>query len=97
MTTLLSIEEPAKKPRPAPPEWGAFTEMGFRPLYLAGCLWALFSVLLWVHAPARLTGVLGGMLVGTFLGVFLIPLFFVVVQRLAGRGRKAATTPEQQG
>ncbi len=43
------------------------------------------------------TGVLGGMLVGTFLGVFLIPLFFVVVQRLAGRGRKAATTPEQQG
>ena len=43
------------------------------------------------------TGVLGGMLVGTFLGVFLIPLFFVVVQRLAGRGRKAATTPGQQG
>ncbi len=61
MTTLLSIDEPAKKPRPAPPEWGAFTEMGFRPLYLAGCFWALFSVLLWVHAPARLTGVLNGM------------------------------------
>ncbi len=27
------------------------------------------------------TGVLGGMLVGTFLGIFFIPLFFVVVQR----------------
>ena len=61
MSTLLSIEEPAKKPRPEPPEWRAFTEMGFRPLYLAGCFWALFSVLLWVHAPARLTGVLNGM------------------------------------
>ena len=61
MTPLLSIEEPVKKPPPAPPEWRAFTEMGFRPLYLAGCFWALFSVLLWVHAPARLTGVLNGM------------------------------------
>ena len=43
------------------------------------------------------TGVLGGMLVGTFLGVFLIPLFFVVVQRLAGRGRTAADAPDTRG
>ena len=28
------------------------------------------------------TGVLGGMLAGTFLGIFFIPLFFVVVERL---------------
>jgi multidrug efflux pump len=28
------------------------------------------------------TGVLGGMLVGTLLGIFFIPLFFVVVERL---------------
>ncbi|TWI11627.1 efflux RND transporter permease subunit [Aerolutibacter ruishenii] len=34
------------------------------------------------------TGVVGGMLVGTVLGVFFIPLFFVVVQRMFG-GRKA--------
>ncbi len=34
------------------------------------------------------TGVLGGMLVGTLLGVFFVPLFFVVVQRVFGR-RKA--------
>ena len=31
------------------------------------------------------TGVLGGMLVGTLLGVFFIPLFFVVVQRVFNR------------
>lgn len=61
MSTLLSIEEPAAAPRRAKPQWSAFTEMGFRPLYLAGCFWALASVLLWVHAPARLTGVLNGM------------------------------------
>ena len=28
------------------------------------------------------TGVFGGMLGGTFLGIFFIPLFFVVVQRM---------------
>ncbi len=37
------------------------------------------------------TGVLGGMIVGTFLGIVFIPLFFVVVQRLVGRRRPAAT------
>ena len=37
------------------------------------------------------TGVLGGMIVGTFLGVVFIPLFFVVVQRLVGRRAPAAT------
>lgn len=31
------------------------------------------------------TGVLGGMILGAFLGVFFIPLFFVVVQRLFGK------------
>ncbi|WP_052100859.1 efflux RND transporter permease subunit [Novilysobacter arseniciresistens] len=38
------------------------------------------------------TGVLGGMIVGTALGLFFIPLFFVVVQRLSGK-RGTATTP----
>ena len=33
------------------------------------------------------TGVLGGMVVGTFLGVFFIPLFFVVIQRLFNRNK----------
>lgn len=36
------------------------------------------------------TGVLGGMLVGTFLGIFFTPLFFVVVQRLFVRKKPAA-------
>ena len=39
------------------------------------------------------TGVFGGMVVGTLLGVFFIPLFFVVVERLLvqrhGRGSDA--------
>jgi len=36
------------------------------------------------------TGVLGGMILGTFLGIFFIPLFFVVVQAFAmRRGRRA--------
>ncbi len=38
------------------------------------------------------TGVVGGMLVGTVLGVFFIPLFYVVVQRLFKR--KKAVDPQ---
>ena len=34
------------------------------------------------------TGVLGGMIAGTLLGLFFIPLFFVVVQRLFNRNTK---------
>lgn len=37
------------------------------------------------------TGVLGGMLIGTLLGVFFIPLFFVVVQKLFGKRNLAKT------
>ncbi|VGO10768.1 NnrS protein involved in response to NO [plant metagenome] len=36
--------------------------MGFRPLYLGGCGWALVSVWVWVFAPGWLTGTLGGVL-----------------------------------
>jgi len=38
------------------------------------------------------TGVLGGMIVGTLLGIFFIPLFFVVVQRLVRRMRGGSNT-----
>ena len=38
------------------------------------------------------TGVLGGMVMGALLGLFFVPLFFVVVQRLFG-GKRAATAP----
>ncbi|HEY4530962.1 MAG TPA: efflux RND transporter permease subunit [Luteimonas sp.] len=44
------------------------------------------------------TGVVGGMVVGTLLGVFFIPLFFVVIQKLSGRRRaKAAAQPAATG
>ena len=52
------------------------------------------------------TGVFGGMLAGTFLGIFFIPLFFVVVQRLfhsvpddaaRARTRVAAAAPRPGG
>jgi multidrug efflux pump len=36
------------------------------------------------------TGVLGGMIAGTLLGIFFTPLFFVVVQRLFGRRKPVA-------
>jgi multidrug efflux pump len=36
------------------------------------------------------TGVLGGMIVGVALGIFFIPLFFVVVQRLFSRNKAGA-------
>ena len=36
------------------------------------------------------TGVVGGMLAGTFLGIFFIPLFFVAVRRLTQRKEKLA-------
>jgi multidrug efflux pump len=42
------------------------------------------------------TGVLGGMVAGTFLGVFFVPLFFVVVRKLFGRRRAEATRPERE-
>ena len=35
------------------------------------------------------TGVIGGMLAGTFLGIFFIPLFFVTVRRLFYRKEAA--------
>ncbi|WP_313442345.1 efflux RND transporter permease subunit, partial [Stenotrophomonas sp.] len=35
------------------------------------------------------TGVLGGMIAGTLLGLFFVPLFFVVVQRVLTRGTAA--------
>jgi multidrug efflux pump len=36
------------------------------------------------------TGVLGGMVIGTLLGLFFVPLFFVVIQRLFGPKAKPA-------
>jgi len=46
----------------AAPQWRAFLELGFRPLYIAGTLWAAVSVVLWVFAPQVLTGSLPGVI-----------------------------------
>lgn len=48
------------------------------------------------------TGVLGGMIVGALLGLFFVPLFFVVVRRLfsrkvAVRGERATPAPDSAG
>lgn len=49
-------------PKPSAPQWAAFLELGFRPLYLAGCFWAVVSVALWVFAPQWLGGSLTGVI-----------------------------------
>lgn len=60
MSELLHIAEPASAR--SSPQWRAFLELGFRPLYLAGCFWAAFSVALWVYAPHLLTAAMSGVL-----------------------------------
>jgi len=59
MIPLMQIEDPARA-SPVRPQWSAFLELGFRPLYLAGCGWAAVSVALWIFTPGWLTGQLGG-------------------------------------
>jgi uncharacterized protein involved in response to NO len=61
MAELLRIDEPGPA-RALAPKWSAFLELGFRPLYLAGCFWAAVSVALWVFAPDLLRGQLVGMI-----------------------------------
>ena len=61
MTELLQIQEPGRVKLPTP-QWAAFLELGFRPLYLAGCFWAAVSVALWVFAPVMLRGQLAGVI-----------------------------------
>jgi uncharacterized protein involved in response to NO len=59
MAEPLRIDE-AVPSRRLMPQWSAFLELGFRPLYLAGCIWAAVSVALWIFAPHALTGRMPG-------------------------------------
>ncbi len=59
MSALLQLQEPAAAPV-APPTWAAFLALAFRPLYLAGCIWAVVAAAVWVLAPQWLQGPLGG-------------------------------------
>lgn len=54
----MQSQEPAGNA--SEPSWGAFLELGFRPLYLFGCGWAMLSVLLWTFSPQWLAGELTG-------------------------------------
>lgn len=36
----------------AAPDLSVFLSLGFRPLYICGCAWALISVAIWIFAPA---------------------------------------------
>jgi len=42
------------------PSLRAFLSLGFRPLYIAGCAWALVSIALWIFAPQAIPGPLAG-------------------------------------
>lgn len=43
------------------PDIQAFFSLGFRPLYIAGCAWALLSVAAWVFAPALIRAPFNGL------------------------------------
>lgn len=64
MNPLLNIQEPATSSLSSSPyasaSWQASLEMGFRPLYPAGALWAALAIGLWIFAPQSITGLLQG-------------------------------------
>jgi uncharacterized protein involved in response to NO len=59
MRPLITIQAPAKA-APGQPSWKASLELGFRPLYIAGAIWAAASIMLWIFFPQWLTGALQG-------------------------------------
>ncbi|HWK60902.1 MAG TPA: NnrS family protein [Eoetvoesiella sp.] len=59
MPELLQIDEPARPPA-VRPDLKAFLSLGFRPLYIAGCLWALVSIAIWIFAPQLIPAPLAG-------------------------------------
>jgi hydrophobe/amphiphile efflux-1 (HAE1) family protein len=73
-------------------------KLRFRPIVMTSLAFILGVVPLAIATGASSasqraigTGVIGGMIAATVLGVFLVPVFFVVVQRLfGGRARAAA-------
>src|SRR5690625_132595 len=43
------------------PNMEAFLSLGFRPLYISGCAWALLSVAIWVFAPSLISAPFNGL------------------------------------
>lgn len=56
---MTSMQQHTTAPATAP-QWRAFLELGFRPLYVAGCSWAIVAVVVWVFMPGQLRGPLAG-------------------------------------
>jgi multidrug efflux pump len=75
----------------------------FRPIIMTSLAFILGVVPLAISSGAGSasrhsigTGVIGGMLAATFLAIFMIPMFYLLVESLAakiGKGRKKADTP----
>ncbi|MBU3724698.1 MAG: NnrS family protein [Burkholderiaceae bacterium] len=61
MTQLLRIQEPDSRIADRP-SLKAFLELGFRPLYMAGALWALVAIFIWIFFPQLLLGELRGVI-----------------------------------
>lgn len=61
MTPLLKIQEPDSQGVDRP-SLKVFLDLGFRPLYLAGALWALIAIMLWIFVPQFILGTLQGVL-----------------------------------
>ena len=73
------------------------SRLRLRPLLMTSFAFILGCVPLWTASGAGAiarqvmgTAVIGGMLIETFIGRFLIPAIFVVVEKLSGARRQAA-------
>ncbi len=55
----MQIEEPLRASAPAA-SLQVFFSLGFRPLYIAGCAWALISIALWIFTPQLLSQPMSG-------------------------------------
>lgn len=61
MAGLLKIEDPATQSNTSRASLKDMLELGFRPMYLCGALWAIVGVGFWVFAPQWLSGTLNGL------------------------------------
>ena len=59
MNKAIKLTEAAAA-SPGPPSLKTSLELGFRPIYPAGALWAAIAIALWIFAPQTLTGTLQG-------------------------------------
>ncbi|MEO7401839.1 MAG: NnrS family protein [Polaromonas sp.] len=60
MSKVIKLNEAAAATTAGAPSLKASLELGFRPLYPAGALWAAVAIALWIFAPQTLTGTLQG-------------------------------------